>query len=79
MVGVQDLSWTSFLMGKFKMMTTIAIARNDFSNIVNRAFNILKNLETAEELVLAEMANEAMKEAGENISLEEMKKNFGRC
>jgi len=86
------------------MMTTIAItqARNDFSNIVNRAFNInertiiakkgknvaaiigmedlefLKNLEAAEDMVLAEMADEAMKEAGENISLEEMKKNFGR-
>ncbi len=39
----------------------------------------LKNLEEAEDMVLAEMADEAMKEPGENISLKEMKKHFGRC
>jgi prevent-host-death family protein len=86
------------------MMTAIAItqARNDFSNIVNRAFcgnertiiakkgkniaavvgmedlEFLKNMEEAEDMMLAEMADEAMKEPGENISLEEMKKHFGR-
>jgi len=42
-------------------------------------FEFLKNLEEAEDMVLAEMADEAMKEPGENISLEEMKKHFGRC
>ncbi len=41
-------------------------------------FELLKNLEEAEDMVLAEMADEAMKEPGENISLEEMKKHFGR-
>jgi len=84
-------------------MNAIAItqARNDLSNIVNRAFcnertiiakkgknvavvigmedfELLKNLEEAEDRMLAEMADEAMKEAGENISLQEMKKHFGR-
>ena len=38
----------------------------------------LENLSVAEDRVLAEMADEAMKEPGENISLEEMKKQFGR-
>jgi len=38
----------------------------------------LENLSVAEDRVLAEMAEEAMKEPGENISLEEMKKQFGR-
>jgi len=42
-------------------------------------FELLKSLEEAEDMVLAEMADEAMKEPGENISLEEMKKIFGRC
>jgi len=86
-------------------MNAIAItqARNDLSNIVNRAFclnertiiakkgknvaavigmedlDFLENLEEAEDRVLAEMADEAMKEPGENISLQEMKKLFGRC
>jgi len=41
-------------------------------------FELLKSLEEAEDMVLAEMADEAMKEPGENISLEEMKKHFGR-
>jgi len=41
-------------------------------------FEVLKSLEEAEDMVLAEMADEAMKEPGENISLEEMKKHFGR-
>jgi prevent-host-death family protein len=85
-------------------MNAIAItqARNDLSDIVNRAFcinertiiakkgknvaavigmedfELLKSLEEAEDMVLAEMADEAMKEPGENISLEEMKKHFGR-
>ena len=41
--------------------------------------DFLENLEEAEDRVLAEMADEAMKEPGENISLQEMKKLFGRC
>ncbi len=41
--------------------------------------NFLENIEEAEDMVLAEMADEAMKESGENISLQEMKKHFGRC
>ncbi|MDM8561126.1 type II toxin-antitoxin system prevent-host-death family antitoxin [Candidatus Parabeggiatoa sp. HSG14] len=39
----------------------------------------LKNLDDAEDMVLAEMADEAMIDPGENISLQEMKKHFGRC
>ena len=42
-------------------------------------FEFLKNLEAAEDMVLVEMADEAMKEPGENLSIEEMKKHFGRC
>jgi prevent-host-death family protein len=42
-------------------------------------FELLKSLEEAEDMVLAEMADEVMKEPGENISLQEMKKLFGRC
>jgi len=38
----------------------------------------LNNLDEAEDRVLAEMADEAMKEPGENISLQNMKKHFGR-
>jgi PHD/YefM family antitoxin component YafN of YafNO toxin-antitoxin module len=41
--------------------------------------DFLENMEKAEDMVLAEMADEAMKESGENISLQEMKKHFGRC
>jgi len=42
-------------------------------------FEYLENLSIAEDRVLAEMADEAMTEPGEKISLEEMKKHFGRC
>ncbi len=42
-------------------------------------FEYLENISIAEYRVLAEMADEAMTEPGENISLEEMKKHFGRC
>jgi len=38
----------------------------------------LNNLDEAEDRVLAEMADDAMKEPGENISLQDMKKHFGR-
>ncbi|HIE01265.1 MAG TPA: type II toxin-antitoxin system Phd/YefM family antitoxin [Thiotrichaceae bacterium] len=41
-------------------------------------FEFLNHLDEAEDRVLAEMADEAMKKAGENISLQEMKKHFGR-
>ncbi|MDM8566861.1 type II toxin-antitoxin system prevent-host-death family antitoxin [Candidatus Halobeggiatoa sp. HSG11] len=36
----------------------------------------LEKLEKAEDMILAEMADEAMQEQGENISLAEMKKIF---
>jgi prevent-host-death family protein len=36
----------------------------------------LKNLDELEDQILIEMADEAMKEPGENISLKEMKKMF---
>ena len=82
---------------------TITQARNELSNVVNRAFfvnertiiarkgenvravisvedfELLQNMDEIEDMMLAEMADEAMEESGENISLEEMKKHFGRC
>ncbi len=42
-------------------------------------FELLQNMDEIEDMILAEIADEAMEEPGENISLEEMKKHFGRC
>ncbi len=42
-------------------------------------FELLQNMDDIEDMMLAEIADEAMEEPGENISLDDMKKHFGRC
>ena len=42
-------------------------------------FNFLKHCEALEDKILAEIADESLKEDVKNISFEDMKKIFGRC